>query len=158
MRADFKHVLFAEMQRDPDIILLTADLGYGFLDRFRDELPKQFCNVGAAEFLMTGIANGLALSGKIPICHSITPFVLWRAAEQLRLYANYERIPIKLLGSGRGWDYQHDNYSHYAGDDKDLLAALPNIVPFWPATVADLPAVTHEWLYNGKPSYLNLKR
>lgn len=158
MRADFKHVLFDEMSRNKDIILLTGDLGFRFLDRIRDELPDQFCNVGSAEFLMLGVANGLALSGKIPICHSITPFLLWRAAEQLRLYLNQESIPVKLLGSGRGWDYQHDNYSHYAGDDKDLMSILPNIKCFWPETVADLPAVTKEWLYNGQPSYLNLRR
>lgn len=158
MRFDFKHILFDEMSKNKDIILLTGDLGFRFLDRIRDELPNQFYNVGSAEFLMVGIANGLALSGKIPICHSISPFLLWRAAEQLRLYLNHEQIPVKLLGSGRDWDYKHDNYSHYAGDDKAFLSILPNIKGYWPETIAELPSVTKEWLYNGQPSYLNLKR
>ena len=158
MRRDFKHILFEKMSKNKDIILLTGDLGFGFLDRIRDELPDQFINVGSAEFLMVGIGNGLALSGKIPICHSITPFILWRAAEQHRLYLNHESIPVKLLGSGRGQDYKEDNYSHDATDDKQFLSILPNIKGFWPETVEELPAMTEEWLYNGKPSYLNLKR
>lgn len=158
MRSAFKHHLFAEMQADPRIILLTADLGYGFLDCIRDELPAQFINVGSAEAVMLGAACGLALSGRIPVCHSITPFVLWRAAEQLRLYLNHERIPVKLLGSGRDWDYGANDLSHYAGDDRDLLSILPNIVPYWPAGEADLPVLTRQWLHNGQPSYLNLIR
>ena len=158
MRADFKHILFDEMSKHPNIILLTGDLGYKFLDRIRDELPKQFYNVGSSEFLMVGMAIGLALSGKIPICHSISPFLLWRPAELHRLYLNEEKIPVKLLGSGRGSDYKHDNFSHYAGDDKDFLGILPNIKCYWPKEISDLPKVTNEWLYNGKPSYLNLKR
>jgi transketolase len=158
MRSAFKHHLHAEMKADPRIILLTGDLGFGFLDRIRDEMPAQFINTGSAESVMLGVACGLALSGRIPICHSITPFVLWRPAEQLRLYLNHEGIPVKLLGSGRGWDYGAGDISHYAGDDQALLSVLPRIRAYWPATEADLPAATHEWLHNGHPSYLNLCR
>ena len=158
MRAAFKPLLFAAMQADPRLILLTADLGYGFLDRIRDELPAQFINTGSAEAVMLGVASGLALSGRIPICHSITPFLLWRPAEQLRLYLSGEQIPVKLLGSGRDWDYGPGDLSHYAGDDRALLAALPNIRAYWPETEAELPATLHAWLTNGQPSYLNLRR
>ncbi len=158
MRADFKHLLMAEMRRNPNVILLTGDLGYRFFDTIRDELPDQFVNVGSAEFLMVGVGCGLALSGKIPICHSISSFILWRAAEQLRLYLNAEQIPTKLLGSGRGLDYAHDNISHHATDDKAFLSILPNIKGFWPEDMKECEAMMHEWLYNGQPGYLNLKR
>jgi len=158
MRADFKHLLLAEMRANKDIILLTGDLGYRFLDAIRDELPDQFVNVGSSEFLMIGIGCGLALSGKIPICHSISSFLLWRAAEQHRLYLNGENIPVKLLGSGRGTDYEHDNLSHFATDDRAFLSVLPNIVGFWPNDMTECAAQFKEFLYNGRPSYLNLKR
>lgn len=158
MRAEFKHLLLAAMRRDKNIVLLTGDLGYRFFDTIRDELPAQFVNVGSAEFLMVGIGCGLALSGKIPICHSISSFLLWRAAEQHRLYLNGEKIPVRLLGSGRDMDYAHDNLSHFATDDRAFLGILPNIKGYWPADIAECATILPEWLYGPNPAYLNLKR
>lgn len=158
MRREFKSILLEAMRKDKNIILLTGDLGYKFLDDIRDELPDQFYNVGSAEFMMVGIGCGLALSGKTPVCHSISPFILWRAAEQLRLYLNHENIPVKLLGSGRGEDYLHDNYSHCASDDKAFLSILPNIKGYWPENMEECRIQFQEYLYNGKPGYFNLKR
>lgn len=158
MRRDFHPILLSHMRADPRIHVIVGDLGYGMFDAIAAEFPERFENVGAAEQLMVGAAAGMALAGKIPVAYSITPFLLARPFEWLRNYAHHEEIQIKLVGGGRGMDYLHDGHTHWAHDDAATLAALPNIVPFWPATVADLPAVTHKWLYNGKPSYLNLKR
>jgi transketolase len=44
------------MRKDPNIYLLTADLGWGVLDTLLQELPKQCINVGIAEQNMIGIA------------------------------------------------------------------------------------------------------
>lgn len=158
MRRQFHPILLEWMRIDPRIYVLTGDLGYGMFDAIRAEFPDRFCNVGAAEQLLIGAGVGLALDGKIPVCYSITPFLLYRPAEWLRNYLDHERIPVKLLGGGRGGDYEHDGYTHWAGDDRDILNTMPNIIPFWPESERELREVTEQWLYNGKPSYLNLKR
>lgn len=157
MRKTFVDLLLPHMRSNTNIFLLTADLGYGILDRVKTEFPNRFYNVGAAEQLLIGVACGLADSGKIPICYSITPFLLYRPFELLRTYVNYENIPVKLVGSGRDVDYFHDGISHWAQDDEDILNPLTNISIYKP-TKQTLPAIFSKFLYEKNPSYLNLAR
>jgi len=153
MRRQFAKDLYELMKKDKNIILITADLGYGMLDRIRNELPEQFYNVGAAEQAMVGIAVGMALSGKIPICYSITPFLIFRPMEIIRLYLNHESIPVILVGSGRRRDYSHDGVSHDA-TDHEIMKQFKNINFLVPEDKFDLTEI----IYSGKPTYLNLRR
>ena len=158
MRIDFKKILFEKMQLDKNIIFFTADLGYGFLDEIKNNFPDRFYNVGSDEFLMLNIGVAFALDKKIPICFSITPFLLWRPSEVIRLYLNHEKIPVKLLSSGRDNDYKNQGFTHDATDAKSLLDLFPNIVQFWPENKENLIDMIDQFLYNGQPSHLNLKR
>lgn len=158
MRKLFGSLIFDEMRRNESIYLITADLGFGVLDRCKESFSDRFYNTGAAEQLMIGIGIGLAENKKIPICYSITPFLLYRPFEFLRNYVNYENIPVKLVGSGRGKDYSHDGISHWADDDEEVLSSLPNIQIFKPLSEEDLVKQLPDFLYSNNPSYLNLKR
>lgn len=146
------------MVQNKNIYLLTADLGFGILDTIRTNFPKQSYNVGAAEQLMVGAAIGLAQSGKLPICYSISPFLLYRPFELLRTYVDYEKINIKLVGSGRDKDYVHDGMSHWAHDDEKILSTLENIQIWKPKSAAELEDKFVEWVNSPWPSYLNLSR
>jgi len=146
------------MDQDPRIWLLSGDLGFGVLDAARNSHPDRFCNVGAAEQLMLGTAVGLAHSGMIPVCYSITPFVIFRPYEYLRNYLDHELCPVKLVGAGRGQDYGHLGFSHWADDAGRALDVFPNIQQFLPESVVDLDIQWQQYLYSGKPAYLNLRR
>lgn len=154
MRRQFAEYLFQEMKTNNKIWLATGDLGYGLWDKIKNQFPERFINVGSAEQLLVDMAIGLKLSGKIPIVYSITPFFL-RAFESLRTYVNYERIGIKLVGSGRDQDYLHDGISHWAHDDELLLKGLNNIKLYKPN---ELTNILDEFLYSENPAYLNLRR
>ena len=104
MRKECVEHLVNEMTANRDIIVVTADLGFGVLDPVKNDFPEQFYNVGAAEQLMIGVAVGLAEEGKIPVCYSMSSFILYRPFEFLRNYVNAEQIPVKLIGSGRDKD------------------------------------------------------
>lgn len=158
MRRQFHPILLKYMREDKRIHVVTGDLGYKMFDAIQEEFPDRFHNVGAREQLAAGVCVGLAMSHKIPVFYSITPFALWRPAEWLRNYLNHEKWPVKICGGGRGQDYIHDQFTHFCGDDKDILAALPNIRGFWPESIDDLSWATEEWLYHNEPAYLNLKR
>ena len=152
MRRKFASDLFELMKKDENIILITADLGYGMFNKIKDELPSRFFNVGAAEQSMIGIAVGMAMKGKIPVCYTITPFY-FRAFEGIRLYIDHEKIPVIMVASGRGKDYSHDGFSHDASDH-EILKQFKNINFVVPEESFNL----HEIIYSGKPTYLNLKR
>jgi|TARA_B110000240_G_scaffold78617_1_gene89547 transketolase len=156
MRREFAKKLYDAMEKDDRIFLITADLGYGVLDDIRRDFPKRAINIGSSEMLMVGIAVGLAQSGYVPVCYSITPFLLYRPFELIRNYMNYEKANVKLVGSGRDDDYAHDGISHWAGDDVDIMAALKNIQIYKPEKMTD--EVFTQFMYNDKPSYINLSR
>lgn len=156
MRKQFVDILFEEMKENDKIFLLTGDIGYGVLDTIRDTFPTRFKNVGSCEQLMIGMAIGLYYEGFIPICYTITPFVIYRPYEMLRNYINHENIPIKLIGTGRNKDYTNQGITHWAEDDLLCLEPFENILKMKPDVLTH--ALVKEILYNEKPTYLNLSR
>ena len=158
MRKLFAKLIIEEMHKTKNIQFITADLGFGILDECKKIFKDRFYNTGAAEQLMIGIAIGLSENKKIPICYSITPFLLYRPFEFLRNYVNYENLPVKLVGAGRDKDYSHDGISHWAEDDELVLKSLPNIKIYKPKDDNELKQIFSEFLYSDKPCYLNLRR
>jgi len=156
MRPKFFQLLYEAMKNNPNIWLLVGDLGYGGADKIRDEFPERFVNYGAAEFAMVSGAVGLSLAGKIPVCYTITPFY-FRAFEMIRNYIDHENIPVVLVGSGRGKDYEHDGFSHYAGDDW-IFEKFENITCEWPETNEEVEEVMEKALEGKKAHYINLAR
>jgi len=158
MRKECADLLLSEMTNNEQIITLTADLGFGILDKVKESFPQRFFNVGAAEQLMIGAAVGLAEEGKIPVCYSMSSFILYRPFEFLRNYVDYEKVPVKLIGSGRDKDYSHDGISHWAHDDEIVLSSLPNIKIYKPKSIAELENIWPEFINKKIPAYLNLTR
>ena len=158
MRNTFARLLNDEMSRNPQVRMITADLGYGILDRVRETHPTTSYNVGAAEQLMLGVAIGMAQEGLTPVCYSMSSFVLYRPFEFIRNYLNHEMANVKLVGSGRDQDYEHDGISHWAHDDEAVLASVPRVKIYKPETVDDLEKIFPEYINTPGPAYLNLKR
>ena len=155
-RQRFKELFTEEMKQNEDIILLVGDVGYKVFDHLREEFPSRVINPGASEQLMMGMAAGLAMDGKIPVCYSITPFVLYRPFEFIRNYLNHESIPVKLVGSGRNEDYGVCGFSHYACEDLEVMKIFSNIEVHHPQSPADIDI--KKFLYSSTPSYINLQR
>ena len=156
MRKQFAEFLHSEMSQNEDIHVITGDLGYGLWDKIKIDYPDRFTNFLSSEQLMVGAACGMAMEGKIPVVYSITPFVLYRPFEWIRNYLNHESIPVKLVGGGRDKDYGYLGFSHWAGEDTKVLSTLENIQLYKPEKPTN--KLYKEFLYNEKPSYLNLKR
>lgn len=144
------------MQENSKIFLITADLGYGILDKIRNDFPNRFLNVGCCEQLMIGVAVGLSHNGFIPVCYSISTFLLYRPFEMIRNYIDYERTPIKLIGSGRDRDYTKLGISHWSHDDLSIMSAFKNITLYKP-DIFDSQEM-EQLLLNDSPVYINLKR
>lgn len=158
MRGYFAYYLYQEMLKNKNIWVITGDLGYKMWDHIKSDFKDRYINVGAAEQSMMGIAVGLALEGKIPIVYSMSTFLLYRPFETIRNYINYERIPVKLIGSGRDFDYLDDGISHWADEDKKIMEVFKNIKPLWPDDKEEIPNLIKEMVSDPNPWYINLKR
>ena len=156
MRPKFFEELHKQMLQNPDIFVLTGDLGYGGFDKIRNDYPNRFINCGASEQAMLDIAVGLALKGKVVFTYTITSFYL-RAAETISLYLDHEQIPVHMVGSGRDQDYKHDGYSHDCTPAQNYIHSL-KISEHYPQQVEDVADILAEVIRNEKPSFISLKR
>ena len=103
MRDAFLKSLTTLAQNDENIILLTADLGFGVFEEFESSFPGQYYNVGVAEQNMTSLAAGLALEGKRVFTYSIGNFPTMRCLEQIRNDLAYHDLNVTVVGSGGGF-------------------------------------------------------
>jgi len=157
VRKTFVRLLHEEMRKNDKVVLLLGDLGYGHFDKIREEFPDRVFNPGAAEQLLLGMACGMSMEGKIPVCYSMTPFLLYRPFEVIRTFIDYEKIPVILAAAGRDKDYAAAGWSHWATDDKEHLSGFKNMIKLWP----DESLLEEEFknIINTKlPYYVNLKR
>ncbi len=139
-------------------MFVTADLGFGVVEAFRDEFPDRFFNVGVAEQAMVGMGTGLASEGMIPYCYSIAPFVALRAFEFVRNGPVVHGLPVRLVGVGAGMDYGPDGISHYAIDDLAVMRAQPGLLTWSPADGAEIARDLPEIHGHDGPVYVRLTR
>lgn len=158
IRKEFAKILHQEMRKNEDIVFIIGDLGYGHFDEIREEFPDRVFNPGAAEQLILGMACGFAMDGKLPVCYSMTPFLLYRPFEILRTYIDHEEIPVMLAAAGRDKDYAEAGFSHWATDDKKHLSGFENIIKMWPEDRAEMEKAFEQFVNEPKPYYINLSR
>ena len=156
MRKTCLDTVYELAKEDKKVLFIGSDLGPGVLNDFKKNIPERFFMEGVSEQSIIGLSSGLAMEGFIPLVYSITPFVLYRPFELLRNYLDHEHIPVKLIGGGRDRDYGYLGFSHWAEEDVKVLSTLENIQLYKPKEGSN--KIYKEFLYNGKPSYLNLKR
>lgn len=133
MRKAFAHTLLELAHTDRRIVLLTADLGFGVLDDFAAAHPDRFFNVGVAEANMVGLATGLAEAGYIPFLYSIATFASLRPYEQWRNGPVLHNAPVRLIGTGGGFEYGTNGITHAALEDIGAMRLLPKVHIISPA-------------------------
>lgn len=158
MRKQFANLIHSKMATQNNIVVLTADLGYGLWDRIKIDYPDRFIDVGASEQLLIGSAVGLSMEGKIPIAYSITSFLLYRGFEFIRNYIHHEKWPVILAGGGRDKDYGYLGYSHWAEEDINVLSCLNNIELYKPDDEEEMFNNVGTILEKKAPCYINLSK
>jgi transketolase len=141
---------------DERVVLLTADLGFGFLEPFRDRFPKRFFNVGVAEGNLIGLATGMGEDGFVPFTYTMAAFALPRAFEVVRNGPVAHGLPVRIVGVGGGFDYGTDGATHYALDDLALARALGEIDIFVPADATQASDAVRALARREGPAYLRL--
>ncbi len=156
MRAAFCQALIEMARCDKRVWLLTGDLGFSVLEPFAKEFAGRFINCGVAEQNMTGVAAGLALSGKIVFTYSIANFPVMRCLEQIRNDVCYHNLNVRIVSVGGGLAYGSLGYSHFGLEDIAVMRAMPNMVVMAPGDPVEVRLIMESLSdYNG-PVYLRL--
>lgn len=158
MRDTFVAALLEIARHDSRVMLVTGDLGFGVLDKFRKELPEQYINAGVAEQNMTGLATGMALEGRVVFTYSIANFPTLRCLEQIRNDAVYHGANVKVVAIGGGFSYGALGMSHHATEDVAILRALPGLSVYAPCDESETRELTAHLVANDGPGYLRLDK
>lgn len=156
MRNTFASELLNAAKADPQIILITGDLGFGVFDEFRHELPNQFINSGVAEQSMMGMASGLASQGFRPFVYSIANFPTFRCLEQIRNDISYMKNPVTIVSVGAGMGYGAHGYSHHAIEDIAIMRVFKDIDIYSPSDPEETVFCLDKIMKSSSPAYLRL--
>lgn len=158
MRDHFIERLSLMAERDPRIMLITGDLGFGVLDDYRHRFPKQFINAGVAEQNMTGLATGLAMEGHVVFTYSIANFVFMRCLEQIRNDAAYHNCNVNVVCIGGGFSYGALGISHHATEDLAIMRSVPALTVVCPCDHWEATEATEAVANTSGASYLRLDK
>jgi len=156
MRTAFIKTLFDLAKQDERINLIVGDLGYSVVEPFQKEFPSRFINAGVAEQNMTGMAAGLALSGKIVFTYSIANFPILRCLEQIRNDICYHKANVKIVAVGGGFAYGALGMTHHATEDLAIMRSLPNMLVVAPGDPVEAKLATQALVEYDGPGYLRL--
>lgn len=154
MRKEFGRVIVKLAESDRDIYLLAGDLGFGVFDEFRERFPDRFFNIGIREQAMVSVASGMALEGLKPYLYTITPFLIERPFEQVKIM-DQQNVNVKLIGYA---DYPSQGPTHAELDGKKLMSLLRNTQSYFPKNAAETREALTESYQNGKPTFISLKK
>lgn len=152
----------AELGRtNPNVVALCADLvGSLKMEKFIEENPERFFQIGIAEANMMGIAAGLTIGGKIPFTGTFANFSTGRVYDQIRQSIAYSGKNVKICASHAGLTLGEDGATHQILEDIGLMKMLPgmtviNTCDYNQTKAATIAIADHEgpvYLRFGRPS------
>lgn len=157
MRKQFIETLEKLAEKDDKICLIVMDVGFSYIDSFKEKFPKQFYNFGVTEQASMGIAAGMALAGMKPWIYSMVPFVLMRPYEQLRNDVMYHDANVKVVGVQGKQNYKFLGFSHNVTEreEQGLVDSL-DIRAFYPQDEKEVPMLVKSMYESISPQYLRL--
>lgn len=156
MRKQFVNTTEKIIDNNKDTVLLLGDIGvFGFRNLFK-KYPARVFNIGILEQSTIGIAAGLSLTDFIPIVHTITPFLVERCLEQLKIDFGYQKLRGNFVSVGASYDYAALGPTHHCPADVQLLKTIPGMQIVIPGTSNEFNTLFNEGYDNDSPTYYRL--
>lgn len=153
----FGNALLAEAKADERIVAITAAMKGGTgLSGFAKELPNRFIDVGIAEENAVGMASGLAIGGKKPVCAIYSTF-LQRAVDQMVIDCALSNLDV-VFAIDRAGIVGEDGPTHHGMFDLVYTRMIPNMRVLAPSDEAELASALHTALALGGPVALRYPR
>ena len=152
----WENMLCQIMEENPAVVALDGDLSYDTGTHIaRHQFPDRYLQCGIAEQDMVSMAGTLSLSGRVPIVHSFATFLTMRAAEQIFNNAT-EGSTVIYLGFMAGVVPSAAGFSHQAVTDVGMMASVPGMRVFEPASRDEMRWCCEQALAHRGPSYIRV--
>ncbi len=156
MRREFAQVMANELATNPNSALLLGDIGvFAHRESFAN-YPGRVLNIGILEQSMVSFAAGLAIEGITPTIHTIAPFLVERAFEQIKIDFGYQNLAGNLVSVGGSLDYSALGATHHCPGDVAMLLNIPNLEIYVPGTAKEFSNLFFSAGRNDKVSYFRL--
>ena len=153
----FAQEVIAAAREDRRIVAITAGMPTGTgLNRFQDEFPERFVDVGIAEQHAVALATGLALGGARPVVAIYATF-LQRAFDQIVHDACQNDQPV-LIGVDRAGLVGEDGTSHQGIFSFPAHRQVPNLIIAAPKDEQELRSMVRTALAQDHAFALNYPR
>ena len=150
-------LLLPFFRRDKRYYLLVSDMGFGAIDKLREEFPERIFNCGIMEGGTVGIAAGMSMSGLIPIVYSIVNFLVFRSLEQIRNDVVLQKLNVKFIGTGANDYFKFLGPSHCCQQEDLSLMQLIKMRTYDPYTSKKpFPKLVQEWISDDKAGYIRV--
>ncbi len=158
-RAAYGEFLVEEGARNPDLIVMDADLsGSTQTKKFAQAYPDRFFNAGIAEQNLMGMATGIALSGKTVCASTFAMFASGRAFEIIRNSIGYTGANVKVCATHAGITVGEDGASHQTFEDIALMRTIPGMTVVSPCDAASAKILLKQVVDMVGPAYVRLGR
>ncbi|MEK7575000.1 MAG: transketolase C-terminal domain-containing protein [Patescibacteria group bacterium] len=146
----------ALLAKDQKLVILLGDMSvFGFREAFKN-FPTRIYNIGILEQSTIGLAAGLAMTGMVPIVHTIAPFLVERSLEQLKDDFGYQKLGGNFVSIGASYDYSALGCTHHCPGDVGILKNIPGMEIVVPGTAAEFDSLLRQAYDNGRPTYYRL--
>jgi len=150
IREQFADTMLRVGLKDEDLLVMVGDISHGVLGPFRDKFPERYFNVGILESAIISMAAGLSSLGFKPVAHTIAPFLLERAFEQIKLDFCYQGLPGNLVTVGSAFDYSNLGSTHHCYGDFAMLKTLQNTEILFAGSAAEFDILFEQAYSNDK--------
>ena len=154
MRRGFGKVITELAEKDEKVYVLVGDIGYRVFDEFREKFPDRFINMGICEQSMIGVSAGMALEGLKPWVYTITPFLIERPFEQVKLDIDQQNVNVKLVGFS---DYPKLGPTHTELSGEKMMKLFKNITSYFPKNGDETIQYAYEAFNDIGPAFISLK-
>jgi transketolase len=156
MRKQLAVTIYELMEKDENICMLLGDIGvFGFRKCF-EKYPDRTYNIGILEQSMISMAAGFSKTELIPVVHTISPFIVERALEQIKVDFGYQKLNGNFISVGNSYDYSGLGCTHHCPGDVNILSSIPNMQIIVPGNVFEFDSLFKETYNNGSPTYFRL--
>jgi transketolase len=156
MRAELAKLCFETVKTDVKSVVMVGDISHFLLRETEQLAPDRFYNIGICEQSMIGMASGMAIEGLRPIVHTIAPFLVERAHEQIKVDLGYQHTEVTIVTVGGTYDYSDLGCTHHCYNDIALMKSIPNMEVYEPGTPKEFRELFTQTWGNGNPKYFRL--
>jgi len=156
MRAELAKLCLETVKTDMKSVVMVGDISHFLLRETEQIAPDRFYNIGICEQSMIGMASGMAIEGLRPIVHTIAPFLVERAHEQIKVDLGYQHTEVTVVTVGGTYDYSDLGCTHHCYNDIALMKSIPNMEVYEPGTPKEFRELFTQTWGNGNPKYFRL--